>query len=783
MLKLTFAVVVFLVNLVVVPSLFASQLQSIEPGSIFSANKDVVFALPSVGGFSAKVYDIDDKLVKAVSGSGNSINLGKILPGYFELRGFLNGIAWDTTSFVVIPSGQTKSGRISMDGAFSYLVDPGHYSTMSSAVAKLGFGWMRERMRWSDVQPAPGIFSWGKYDESASAEHLRDLNVCQLIGDAPGWSTADGKLNSYPKDLRDVYDFCRAAGKHFMGRVQAWEIWNEADISGQMASDYAALLKASYLGFKSSDANALVLQTSFALDASQFSDSLYRNGTPDYFDIFNWHVYGDPDGYLSRANGHFESLAKFGISNKPSWLTEAGIVLPQTNQSLSRQDKRKQAEFIGKSCTVSAAAGVDNHFAFVFPHYIENGNEFGLTDPEEHPYPSIAAIETFMQQIGDRSYKGMLPVPGLKVSCYAFSDGDFVRLVIWSLAEQEVQLPIIFTEAKACDLVGSPVPIENINNFVALHVGPSPVYIKVSNLAIHHAIHNAYSKPPQIREWTSTSLPSAVVRVRLPDATPDSLSQTYCVQPGGLSVSAEIYNFSANALSGVLHLSAPRGWVIDKDAVVVDVPPFDRQIVHLVVTVPTVSPYDKSGLKAWVTSGAKIGSPSVLDAQLNASSYLPSSILVLSSIRGKWVDNIGAGTMTHGTKEDGTMTFGAHFFTSSGGWVFPKYVFDTAQDLSDCNGISLNVKCDGQGSATKLGCFINFDDIAYYAESIGVPSAGWNKLTIPFSAFKWFQYSPNPKYESLNLKKITGIQVGATTDKQNIRIEVRDFAFIRYRQE
>lgn len=47
-----------------------------------------------------------------------------------------------------------------------------------------------------------------------------------------------------PTDLFAIYEFNRRLAEHFRGTVDFWEFWNEQDLRGVSAWDYAADMKA-----------------------------------------------------------------------------------------------------------------------------------------------------------------------------------------------------------------------------------------------------------------------------------------------------------------------------------------------------------------------------------------------------------------------------------------------------------------------------------------------------------------------------------------------------------
>ena len=177
----------------------------------------------------------------------------------------------------------------------------------------------------------------------------RGINVYQIFHHVPAWSRADKDVQAVTDDLRDVYAFARALATQFRGRVQAWEAWNEPDIKlffTHPSSESAALQKAAYLGFHAVDPQLRVLGPSMAYGT--FSENLLENGTGQYLDIWNYHIYADPSAYAARRRGFQNQLTRHGI-RVPDWITEAGDPLEGPEGVLGRAARIHQARFLSRA--------------------------------------------------------------------------------------------------------------------------------------------------------------------------------------------------------------------------------------------------------------------------------------------------------------------------------------------------------------------------------------------------------------------------------------------------
>jgi hypothetical protein len=98
------------------------------------------------------------------------------------------------------------------------------------ALKNAGIGWVRRDLFWSDVEGRPGTYNFAMYDRLIGA--LRGAGIHVVM-------TLDYNNRNYDNDLSPRSDqgraafarFAAAAATHFAGKVDAWEIFNEPNMS------------------------------------------------------------------------------------------------------------------------------------------------------------------------------------------------------------------------------------------------------------------------------------------------------------------------------------------------------------------------------------------------------------------------------------------------------------------------------------------------------------------------------------------------------------------------
>jgi hypothetical protein len=137
-------------------------------------------------------------------------------------------------------------------------------SLTGGLIKQAGFGWLAQQVQWSAVETAPGQFDWSQVDAIVSTAQQSGLRILFSVEHAPAfYQRAGGGL--IPSDPTTYRTFMQAMASRYAGKVQAYEIWNEENLSREMGvgnvtpASYVPLLEAGSAGVKTGDPSALVL--------------------------------------------------------------------------------------------------------------------------------------------------------------------------------------------------------------------------------------------------------------------------------------------------------------------------------------------------------------------------------------------------------------------------------------------------------------------------------------------------------------------------------------------
>jgi hypothetical protein len=281
----------------------------------------------------------------------------------------------------------------------------------SQAMAKVqesGFGWVRVQLQWRELEPSPGAYNPAPYDIMINAAANGGANVLVSVVKAPDWA-APSRPGALPEDTAAFERTMAYLAERYRGRVQAWEIWNEQNLAGEVGGNvqiapYYETLKAGYAGVKSEDPGAFVLfggltptglnNPSIAIDDVQYLRQFYEYGDGDgrnYFDALAAHpgsaanppdtrfpeqpgpgtcpqkfaaqqgtCWRDaPDFYFRRIEDQRAVMEVYGDGVKQVWLTEFGwdscqnLPSPNGYEYCALTSEEQQAEYLVRAIEIA----------------------------------------------------------------------------------------------------------------------------------------------------------------------------------------------------------------------------------------------------------------------------------------------------------------------------------------------------------------------------------------------------------------------------------------------
>lgn len=210
--------------------------------------------------------------------------------------------------------------------------------------------------RWSNIEPGRGVFDFAWTDKLVNNSRYAHKPVLLTLGQTPKWASSnpgDTRCAFYsasrrqeagyeagqchaPKKMTDWDGYVRAVVKHYKGRIEAYEVWNEANLTqfwrGNM-TQLATMTKHATSIIHAVDPKAKVLSPSVIFVQSAATRGFVQNLTNAgglrgvngvAVHLYHHGVTDAPEANVAGALALRAQLNKRGIK-APLWNTESGF--------------------------------------------------------------------------------------------------------------------------------------------------------------------------------------------------------------------------------------------------------------------------------------------------------------------------------------------------------------------------------------------------------------------------------------------------------------------------
>lgn len=329
---------------------------------------------------------------------------------------------------------------------------------------------------WAEINPAPGVFNWARFDAILEIAHRRNIDVVLNLAYTPRWAATEKDArpafspgaSSPPADIRSWEDFVGAAVRRAAGKIRYWEVWNEPEDPNYYSGDIATMVRLQKRAFetiKGLDPTLMVITPSSNGTAAgyRWQSDFLRAGGGKYADILGFHGYSPNAEEQIAIIGQFKRVfAANGLADKPIWDTEGGWPGNLT-------DPDAQAAYLARSYLLQWSFGIDRFYWYA---YEGGGAAWGkLWDPKEGLLLPGRAYRTVQRWLVGatvlHSVEKHGPVWSMRLR---LSDGS-EAIVVWTTRNQMTyDLPPGYGRIE--DLAGASFPADG-----AVEIGPKPVLL------------------------------------------------------------------------------------------------------------------------------------------------------------------------------------------------------------------------------------------------------------------------------------------------------------------
>lgn len=733
--------------------------------------------------FGAEV--INKEIAVSPGDTQTNIDLSGIKRGHFEVKVNI-GNCESKAYFAVVPTAEkrrdTSNSSVASDTAFTYLADKEKLDDYINALKKAGISLCRERIDLSSINSSSNQYNYTKYEDYINKLNGAGIEILGLITGVPSYLKENGK--KFSNNLIGIYKSIStiAHSELFKEKIKAWEIYNEPDMMSEAPDLYAASLKAMSIGIEDAKCNAMVSTSGFAYSPGGYSDWLLRNDIDGYVDIYNMHHHQSayrttafPSYQTSATAQHLEAMKKYNMSDKELWVSEAGLYYPldaDTND-LTIEQQKVQARYAPISALTSLTQGVDKHFWFVFPHYLESGGNYGSFSENDMPYSAYSAIAAMTNTLGNAKYSGELSGLNENTYGYVFKDENNREtvLAIWSDTEQELELDFGVNEAVLVDIMGNEKSVQATGNSFEINIGKDVVYLRINSLLEDTVYDKATVRATSKKDKLTTEERIVIVQRYAENSTANPINNGYAVDKNGEEISVDVYNFNTSKVSGKIKATAYGGWSLDKEEATVEIPARGKQTLTFTLSGGDECLNTKSPIVFYGEFNDKKTTESVsMVSPKEKTTVIPTVTVDNFTDKSKWTKS-GEGTMNFDNSVSNEISFA---FSMYGTWAYPFVEIGNA-DLSDTDGVCFELYMEEIPEITMRMIIDEADGSWYTAEGIPLEKTGWQQIIIPYSAFSVYNSDTDGNFSIKDIKQIRlGFNVRGESGN-NVTYKVRNF--------
>ena len=240
-----------------------------------------------------------------------------------------------------------------------------------------GLRFAKQHLLWSEVERAPGVYDWAKYDAIVDLLRGAGMEVLLRVDWPPQWATEgfDAGANGLPRDFDEYARFVGAVAEHFRGRARFIQVWNEPNLSSEWgwrpvdATAYVDMLARVSRAAREANPDVVILAAPLAINNEElalhgnesdlsFLDKMYAAGAAEHFDVLAANAFGmerpphdAPAADLlnfRRTELQREIMVERGDADKAIWFSEYGwnAAPPEIEDNIwGRVDEAVQAEW------------------------------------------------------------------------------------------------------------------------------------------------------------------------------------------------------------------------------------------------------------------------------------------------------------------------------------------------------------------------------------------------------------------------------------------------------
>lgn len=315
-------------------------------------------------------------------------------------------------------------------------------------VYRMVFSHVKQTFAWEDVEPARGVYDFTQSDRILDMIEGRGLHLVARLSDAPEWAHPSvggvrhvDYVDAPPDDFADFATYCRTLAERYRGRIAAYQVWNEPNLSREWgnrtpdAAGYVGLLAACSEAIRAADPDAIIISAGLSptgnYDDSAHPDDIYLQAMYDadfehYADVVGMHAPGyappqvSPDEAEANGSQRFftfrrvEDLRRIMVRNgdaaRQVALLEVGYTTNQVHDNYRwfAVSEEEQAQYMVEAYEYAAGhwrpwVGLMSAIFIAKPDWTSEDEEwwFAITTPDGYTRPAYIALANMAKYCDD----------------------------------------------------------------------------------------------------------------------------------------------------------------------------------------------------------------------------------------------------------------------------------------------------------------------------------------------------------------------------------------------
>ena len=347
-------------------------------------------------------------------------------------------------------------------------------------LAEMGAKWDRCDFWWGRIEPEQGKFVFRDFDRAVEQYLQYGIELMPILCYGSAWH---GRSPDTPEEWKLYARWAGEMVRHYRGKISAWEVWNEPNISvfwkpQPNAEHYVNMLKAAYRVMKKADPKCIVVAPATAGIDLGYIQRFLELGGGHYCDVISVHPYqganhGPEPGLLNSLRKLKDLLASYHL-RQPIWITEMGWQTKPAEQAQATEDQ--QADYLVRSYVLALSEGVQRLFWFNLVDWAET---WGTVRTDWTTKPSYRAYQVMVKTLGEhpRCFGKLELGEGVYGFVFSKPRAPQLWLVLWSTVDGKTYSITSAEVSSMSDSLGTPIQGERDGSELVFRLSPRPLYL------------------------------------------------------------------------------------------------------------------------------------------------------------------------------------------------------------------------------------------------------------------------------------------------------------------